>query len=189
MTTKKRKNKQIIRVLILVGIFAGVCGLFFLAWNLFFKTSDPEPVQDSTTTVAVKEKKREEKKTEEKKEETPAPQETPEDQTPVQYDGEDPNNKDVLTGVITHAEKVDDKLVIRVNIDQYLIGGSCILALTKDGETIFNDGVAIIETASTSTCEGFDVPMIEGMDGALIGIQIDINADGKTGTINGEVQL
>lgn len=106
----------------------------------------------------------------------------------IQYDGEDPNNASEITGVLTHAEVTGDELVLRVNIDQYLSGGSCRLSIKQDGQELYGEEAAIIGLASTATCEGFNVAMDRLRSGDL-DILIEVSADEKTGVIKGGVTL
>ena len=45
-----------------------------------------------------------------------------------------------------------------------------------------------MDSAATSTCEGFDVPVSE-LDSGLYQIVINLDADGKTGAIKGEAKV
>ena len=78
--------------------------------------------------------------------------------------------------------------MIRVNIDQYVGSGSCELTLVRGGATIYNSIASIIGGASTATCEGFDVP-VAGLGGGTVEININLSADGRSGTIRGEVGI
>lgn len=105
-----------------------------------------------------------------------------------QYDGEDPNEKETLTGVISYAGVSGDNLLIRVNIDQYLGGGNCSLALIKDGATVYNSTVGIESSVSTSTCNGFTIPVAKIGSGEYT-IEINLESDGKCGKMVGEVNI
>ena len=105
-----------------------------------------------------------------------------------QYEGDDPNTTEELTGVITYAGVNGDKLMIRVNIDQFLDSGECGLGLRQAGMNVYNTSARVVSNASTATCEGFDVPVNELGEGNYQ-ITIKLNAGGKTGTINGEVNV
>lgn len=111
-----------------------------------------------------------------------------EDKKIPQYDGEDPNLAAELSGAITFADVVDGKLMIRMNIDQYLNDGECRLTLKRGDTVIYNDTVKIASSASTSSCEGFDVP-VAGLDTGKVDIVIDLITDDKKGIINGEANL
>lgn len=106
----------------------------------------------------------------------------------VQYDGDDPNKAEELSGVVTYAGVTDGKLMIRVNIDQYLESGTCELTLVRGGDTIYNSIASIIGGPSTATCEGFDVP-VAGLGGGQIEIKINLSADSRNGTIRGEANI
>ena len=107
--------------------------------------------------------------------------------TPVQNEGDDPNTLEELTGYITSANKVGNTLVLRININQYLSSGTCTLNLEKNGAVV-EKTAAIFPTASTSSCEGFDVPMSELSEGNWK-VTISLSANGKTGTITGSTKL
>ena len=109
--------------------------------------------------------------------------------TPVQNAGDDPNDKDALTGVITYAERQDDTLRIRVNIDQNLgTSGTCALKITQNGQTVYTASAATDTVASASTChEAFDVPAA-GWSGAY-DITITVTAGEKAGTIERSLTL
>ena len=102
-----------------------------------------------------------------------------------QYDGDDPNTADSLSGVVTYAGVSGNNFSVRVNIDQYLESGQCELILKRNDATIYSSIANIISNASTATCEGFDVP-VENLGGGMVNITINLSADGRTGQIRGE---
>lgn len=107
------------------------------------------------------------------------------DKTPEKYDGEDANNFGELSGTVTFAGIAGNKLMIRVNIDQFLASGTC--SLTIGG---YSSDVNISSSASTSTCEGFDIPLSDLSD--LSGeteFSINLSSGDKQGLITGSVQL
>jgi len=149
-------------------------------------------------------------KTEPVVEETPAEETTPVEETPEenpeettsscsgsdkwnevdQYEGDDPNTYETLTGSITHAESDGTNLVIRVNIDQNLPRpiGNCRLSLTS-GDREFMTNTSIISTGSIySSCEGFDIPLDQLAPGDWK-IDILLTYGEKNGTLTGEVHL
>ena len=105
-----------------------------------------------------------------------------------QYEGESPNASETLTGVISYAGVSGENLMVRVNIDQYLAGGNCKLTLIKDGAVIYNSVVGIESSVSTSTCEGFNVPVAE-IGGGDFRIEVTLESDGKYGKMVGEVKI
>ena len=105
-----------------------------------------------------------------------------------QYEGEDPNTQNDLSGVVTYAAVSNGILAIRANIDQYLEEGKCELILKRNDATIYSSIANIINSASTATCEGFDVP-VEGLGGGKVDIIINLSAGERSGSIRGEVNL
>ena len=160
-------------MILLIGA-AIVC---YLVWESYFKEIErPETSEEIETEIKTEEEKPSEEVLE-KKEEI------------IQYDGENPNDAEKLSGVITYAGVAGDKLMIRVNIDQFLSGGSCKLRLVLEGDIeVYGDEVGIIDSASTATCAGFDVP-VSGFKSGKYDIYVNLSSGGKVGTINGEVSL
>ena len=161
-------------VVIIIGIVIGI--------NNTNNTNDGYN-NESEKTEQKDETKQEEKTESEKKDEEVANQ-----QKPVQYEGNDPNESEELTGVVTYAGVNDGVLMVRVNIDQYITGGVCNLTLERGGDTIYNSIASLIGDVSASTCEGFDIP-VGGLGGGKTNIIINLNADGRTGTIRGEADI
>lgn len=110
-----------------------------------------------------------------------------EDKAPEQFEGPDPNQSEALTGTITYASVTGNYLHIRVNIDQF-ISGNCHLNLTIDGRMIHTEDVEIVDSASTSTCAGFDIPASK-LDTGIYGIEIKLHSGDKAGIIFGEVKI
>lgn len=106
----------------------------------------------------------------------------------TQYEGGDPNVAEELTGAVTYAGVTDGVLMVRVSIDQYLSEGVCELTLVQGGASIYSDTASIVGDVSTATCEGFDVP-VGGLGGGNVEININLNADGKSGVIRGEASI
>lgn len=177
---RKRNRKWISRAIILVLLIAAVV-VIYLVWDSYF--SDRKQDEESGQSV---EQVEENKPTQEDNVEII--DETSDEPKVVQYDGKDPNTSDELSGVITYAGVSGGNLMIRVNIDQYLEDGNCTLSLARGGSNIYSSVARVATSASTATCEGFDVPVSE-IGGGVIDIVIDINADGKDGVIRGEVQI
>lgn len=114
--------------------------------------------------------------------------ETAEKKKVVQYEGDDPNEAEELTGVVTYAGVNSGSLMIRVSIDQYLVNGTCELTLERSGAIIYSSIANIVGDVAAATCEGFDVPVGE-LGGGEIGININLSADGRRGTIRGEASI
>ena len=104
-----------------------------------------------------------------------------------QYEGEDPNTKNELTGSITSAFLANGKFSLRVNIDQYISSGTCTLTMTKGSQT-YATTAPLIPNASSSTCQGFDAAESEVGSGTWH-VKINLEGNNKTGIIESEVHL
>lgn len=91
-----------------------------------------------------------------------------------------------LSGSITHLGKTDSHLRIRTAINQAISGGTCTLILTGPSTVRLTSG--IIQNPSSSSCEGFDIPLSRLGSGTW-SIRIELSSDSKTGLITGEVRL
>lgn len=121
---------------------------------------------------------------------------TPEDaaagrtpKTPEKYEGQDVDKLEKLTGAITYSAKTTDKYRIRVNIDQFLkLPGTCMLSVISAGKVMYTDYVNIVSNPSSGSCEGFDIPLTKLSPGEY-NIKIEVNANQKTGIIEGKVTI
>ena len=189
---QKRKNKKrwiywiaALALLIAAGVVA------YLVWDSYFRDKRVDTYEDNVVEVAdvdsgndgmdSKEKDGKgggdgdiEEEVEKEKEEV------------VSYEGGDPNKNEQLTGAITYAGVNGGVLMIRVNIDQYLDGGTCNLSL--NGNMAYNDVANIVSNASTATCEGFDVP-VNALSSGYYRITIGLSTNDRSGTIIGEVNI
>lgn len=181
MARRRKRSKKWISWLFILILLVAAGIVVNLVWKDYF--SDDKGQDSDEETVIVEEEDKEFEKTENEEVET-----TEEKEETIQYDGEDPNEGGELTGVVTYAGVAGSNLMIRINIDQFLSGGTCKLKLINDGVTEYKDTASIAESATTSTCEGFNVPLSEITDG-YYEIVVEINADGKTGVISGEVEI
>jgi hypothetical protein len=176
---RKRSKKWISRLFFLLLLIAAVVVCYFV-WEAYFKEKKEVPKGKDDQTQIVKPTEKEEDKKEE--EEPIQKEEVP------QYDGEDPNEQGGLTGVITYLGVSGSDLVVRVNIDQYLTSGSCEINVIKGGEVLYTSLASVIDSASTSTCEGFNVP-VENLSSGKIQVNINVSSGEKTGIISGETEI
>ena len=179
---KRRRNKKIRKILfwvvfLVLFVVAGV--IIYFVWDEYFKTDEGDK-ENKEEIVEVVENNNEFGKGGEGEEDP--------DKKVILYEGNDPNEAEGLTGVVTYAGVNGDNLMIRVNIDQYLNSGSCNLSLLINGASVYNDTAGIIDSAATSTCEGFNVP-VSGLGAGNYQIVIKINSGDKSGTIRGEVNI
>lgn len=184
VTQRKNYNKWWYWAVGLVVIVLLVVGGVAIWKN---NSREPEKGEVETSKAAEKENAKVEKTEETKPEESVADKVVEEKKVP-QYEGNDPNTAEELTGVITYAGVVGDKLMIRVNIDQFLDTGTCELGLRQQGMNIYNTSARIISNVSTATCEGFDVPLSSVGSGSAH-IIVTVQSGGKTGTIEGEATI
>ncbi|MBR3319202.1 hypothetical protein IKG06_01700 [Candidatus Saccharibacteria bacterium] len=113
---------------------------------------------------------------------------SPDGKTPEKYEGADPNSSESITGSITTARFDNDKLMIRVNIDQYLSSGVCTL-IVSDGTNRLEKTARLTPAAATSSCEGFDIASSELTNYSRpFDITINLSSDGRIGTITGRVE-
>lgn len=175
---KKTRNNNRIRFILCVLLLLIGCGVgFFVAFKIIggdisdtqappniTVINDIEPEKDDNSKIVSVEN---------------------EDKTPIEYDGADPNNSESITGSITRSDISNSDAVIRVNIDQYLSGGVCVITIGS-----YSESVDIFANASTSTCAGFDIDRanLSGLSGET-GFSIEIISDDKKGTINGSISL
>jgi hypothetical protein len=105
--------------------------------------------------------------------------------TPEQYEGQDVNQLDKLTGTVTYSEKAGNKYRIRVNINQFLkLPGTCKLTVFSSGNSVYSETVNVVSNPSSGSCEGFDIPLANLPSGNL-NFKIEVNANQKTGLIEG----
>jgi len=105
--------------------------------------------------------------------------------TPEQYEGQDVNKLDNLTGTVTYSEKAGNKYRIRVNINQFLkLPGICKLTVFSSGNSVYSETVNVVSNPSSGSCEGFDIPLANLPSGNL-NFKIEVNANQKTGLIEG----
>ena len=130
MVKRRKRSKKWISWLIILVLLIGAGAVCYMVWDSYFRDkTEPETSETSDNTES------EEQKNDSEAELT---SEEPEKKKVEQYDGDDPNNAQDLSGVVTYAGVNNGVLMIRVNIDQYLDSGKCELTLTRGGATIYS---------------------------------------------------
>ena len=180
MAKKQKKNKKWLYWFLMLVLFVVAAVIVYLVWTAYFKDKDEE--QDSSVTIETVEVEEQEEPQGQEEAEIPNKPKV------VQYDGEDPNSADALSGVITYAGFNDNRLMVRVNIDQYVDDGECRLDLMRDGILIHEEVTGIVGNVSTASCDGFDVP-VDIIGEGVIDIEIHLDSDGRTGIIKGEADV
>lgn len=181
MARRRKRNKNWISWLILLVLLVGAGVVCYFVYVSYFKEEQKPtdgPAEENVILV--------EPEVEPETEPESAPVEIEKEKV-VQYDGEDPNKAEALSGVVTYAGVTGGKLMIRVNINQFLSGGSCELNLMQGGTVARSESVQIIDSAATATCAGFDLA-VSGLSGKY-DIVIKLLSGDKTGTIRGEVNI
>ena len=182
---KRKRNFRWVKWLIFLVLIAGAVAIVILVKNNFDSKTDNNDKQQ-TTNVEKPEEKKPEEKTDNN---SSSSEETSKQEEKVpQYDGESPNKSETLTGMITYANVADDELTIRINIDQFLQTGTCNIVLSRNGVTHYSQSVGIVESVTTSTCDGFKIPASELPSGNLQ-VEINLESEGKSGKIEGRVKI
>ena len=185
MVQKRKRNKKWMSWLILVILLAVAGVMVFLVWDNYFNDKKNDK-QEGQTAEQVEEKEAVEKSAtvDDGKDEA---ERAVEQKKVEQYDGDNPNMADELSGAVTYAGVSGDTLMIRVNIDQYLDSGKCELNLVKGGSMVYSSTAEIMGGPSTASCAGFDVSAA-GLSGPYE-ILVKMESAGKKGTIRGEVNV
>lgn len=185
----RRKRSQKLKVFLIILIVAAIVGLAFLVWAIFFKDKDNNSTLSDGQSVVVN--TIDENNSNDSNMDNLVVRTGEGDKKVVQFDGEDPNENDELSGVVTFAgvSPDGDKLMVRVNIDQFLENGKCVgYIYNGDDSVIYESEVGIEASASTSTCKGFDIST-DGLGTGKKKIVIKLESNGKTGKIVGEADI
>ena len=177
---RRRRNRKLKICLIVLVALAVVGYGGFLIWKEFFRKNEP-------TAENIAEGQQQQNKD---NPEARVITKSEEDKKVVQFEGEDPNESESLTGAVTFAgvDPSGEKLTIRVNIDQFLGSGTCTGYIYNGDNLVYQSEVGIVNLVSTSTCEGFDVPT-ENLGSGKIQIVINLKSGDKSGKIVGEAEV
>ncbi len=181
---KRRKNYRWLWGLIfLILIVATVVVAILVRNNLFGEK--PKENNQNTSQNNTDDQKNDDKKEDDAKK----PEETPAKKEDVpQYTGDNPNKANSLSGVISYADVSGEDLVIRVNIDQFLSNGNCTINIVKNGSVVLTQTAGIMESVSTSTCDGFKIP-VSGLPKGDLQLEVLVESEGKSGKITGRVRI
>lgn len=179
MRRRKRNKKWLLWIMVLIFIVIASV-IIILVWNNYFRDKEiPSQVDTEQVVVDVNNDIQEETIDNEGEYDEPKV---------VQYEGDNPNLNNTLTGAVTYVAVNNATLNIRINIDQYLNEGKCSLAILNDNNEIYSEEANIVGSVATSTCEGFDVPVSELGNGKFE-LRIVLRSSDKTGIISGEVNI
>lgn len=181
MAQKRKKQKKWISWLVLTVLFLVASVVVYFVWDGYFRYKNDEDGKIRTEQIE-KVNEGEDGNVQE------GIIEIIEKPKVEQYEGDDPNGAEVLSGAVTYARVNGDRLIIRINIDQYLDGGRCDLSVRKDGVVLYSEVANVVGGVSTATCEGFDVP-VGSLENGTVSIVVDVQSGDRVGTINGEANL
>lgn len=108
-----------------------------------------------------------------------------------QYEGEDPNQLDSLTGVITYADIDTENQVLHsaVSINQYLeTDGQCVFNLKRNDAIIRTASAVATADVTTSVCGPFSISVAD-LDPGFYQIEIIMTDANRRGIINSEVNI
>jgi len=182
---KRRKSYRWLWGLIFLILIAATVVVAILVRNNLFGEQPKENNQNTsqnTTDTSKKEDNKKEDDTKKADDNSAKKEEIP------QYAGDNPNRANTLSGVISYADVSNENLVIRVNIDQFLSNGNCTLNIVKNGSSVFTQLVSIMESVSTSTCDGYNIPVSSLPKGDLQ-LEVLVESEGKSGKITGRVRI
>lgn len=112
----------------------------------------------------------------------------PEDKT-KQFEGEDPNQLDQLTGSITYRNVEQGTLSVAVIINQSLRQpGTCTLILTGPNQERRTATSAAVVDVTASVCETLELP-VGGLGHGEYTIEVQLSGDGKSGSVKDRIEL
>jgi hypothetical protein len=172
MKTPNKKNRSpvIITSLLILGLLLVLGGYTAIAYRNHFWPFHPEAVQTSADKIDL----------------NPPTSEQINTGKDIKNAAQDAANQPTIQGsqvdlTITSVNQSSTSLQIRTLIQATTNNGTCSLTLTKNGSTVTRTA-SVQAAASSSTCEGFDIPLNELSAGKW---QMTIKFN--SGSINGEV--
>lgn len=196
MRLKKKKSKKIliISAVIVLLLGTGTAAYFVLTKNSKDETSQSseEAPEEGNSTADIETdtddiNKNISQEENNSAEEAPVPHEK-EKEISQPYEGKDINSTGTLSGAITHISVADGTVIVRTNIDQSLSSGTCSLTL-KNGSKSVTKSAPIAQNPSSSTCQGFNIPVSELSNGKWsIAITVTDSQNNNV-TLTGEVSV
>ena len=186
MRVQKKSSKKVLIIAILSTLL--VAGVGVVTYALLSRSDE-----NNSSTSTSKETRSHTDDTDTKpSDDTPVnssdtPSREAEKDMPPSYEGENVDNSQTLTGVISYKSVVDGSLVIRTTINQMLGSGTCDLTMTNGSKTVTKNS-GITQNPSSSSCEGFDIPVSE-LAGGSWKVSIVVTSGDRTGTIIDEVTI
>jgi len=171
-------------------VLIGVVIIVIVVLVVVFAKPHTEEERSEPTTTEPEQSEPKQPEAEDKPQEPDQKDEDRPDDKVVQFEGEDPNDLEEITGVVTYRAVENGKLIIDTSIDQYLTsGGTCTV-------TIKGQNTGHVETATkqahaditASYCETFEIPAAN-LPSDYYDIEITVLSNDKKGTIKDGVQL
>lgn len=182
---KKKHTGLIIVIILIVAALATAGVLLFLNREKIFP-NDTNKGQTDTSKQEKKEEKSDSKEKEDKKQNSETRE--AEKASINQNDGEDPNTLDKITGVINFAGISENNFMVTATLDQALgNSGSCKFTISNGSGAVIVSDASISAGPTTSFCS-YSTPA-SGISAGYYSISIDVSANGKKGTIIGEVNI
>lgn len=150
---KKKTNRT--KLFVLVSVAAVVAVAATVYYSVFMNKPEGSQTTNTTPTNKTKGDTKEQNPTS-----TNKPAREQEKQNNKQYEGSPVDNNNTLTGLINYKGLSGGELVIRTTIDQAISLGTCQLKLTN-GQKVVTKTAPIAQNPSSSTCQGFNVPLAE----------------------------
>ncbi|MBQ3271048.1 hypothetical protein IJH10_00375 [Candidatus Saccharibacteria bacterium] len=183
---KQSKNHHVFLFIILALIVCAVVIVALLILNPLGGNKTTNNGQGTNNTSSSTDQKSDSSGTkEESNEENNSTEPTPEaEKNNTQYEGENPNNSESLTGIINYIGISDGTLSVRVSIEQS-VAGTCVFTITTpSGKTI--NGSSAISVGPTSSFCSFSTPAQESGSWK---VSVGATSSDKHGTITGEANL
>ena len=184
---QSKRSKRILFIALAVLLL--VC---FVAAVVWARSSSNNTSSETPAVSGQKSDKKTVSQEAESSQKSPTPESTEpttekEKERPPQYEGPSSTISETLTGSINYSAVAGNTLIIRTTINQMVSSGFCEITLSNGSKRVTKSS-GLVQNPSSSTCQGFDIPTSE-LGAGNWNISIKVSGDGKTGTLNGGVEL
>jgi flagellar basal body-associated protein FliL len=183
MEITQKKSKKIYIIITIIAVFVAALSYYIFAMNgsIFgwkFKKAD-----DSSINLAPPTDEQTKAGQQVKQETIENNQGKPNssDDTP------DTTTSDTLSVGFSAVNQNDNKLQVRIMVQEVPSSGTCTLTLTNGSQTVTKTA-SVYPTAAISTCQGFDVPVSELSSGAW-SVTVDVVSGTKNGRVTTSFQI
>lgn len=190
-TIVKEKNHHffLFFIIFLIICAAVVCALIFLDPFGNKKSSEQQAVSNSETQSNDKSSSSDSASSDKKEETTSTePTEHESEKENTQYEGNNPNTLETITGIVSFAGISEGNFVVTVAIDQALgSSGTCAFTITNGSDTTISASAATSAGPSASFCT-YSIPA-SSVGSGKYSISVKVAASGKEGMITGEANI